>query len=252
MCPMLRHVGRVACGRGFHRADWYGKNCPMPVGQRSAIASTAPAGELASPSATRVQRRRWRDPRLWLGVVLVLGCVVVGARVLAAADDTVAVWVLDADQPAGSDLAESDVHPVDVHFADPADGRRYLPATEPLPPGLHLVREVGAGELLAAAAVSTDPGSVPAQLPLGVSDPGLPADLAPGESVDVWAVPTDDRAGASALALRSVDVLSVASAGAAGPGGDRQVLVSLPRGADVATVLNRLRGSTVVLVRIGG
>jgi hypothetical protein len=42
--------------------------------------------------ALRVRRPGWRDPRLWIGVVLVAGSVVAGARLLAAADDTVQVW----------------------------------------------------------------------------------------------------------------------------------------------------------------
>ena len=34
------------------------------------------------------------DPRLWVGVAIVAVCVVAGARLLAAADDTVAVWAV--------------------------------------------------------------------------------------------------------------------------------------------------------------
>ena len=40
----------------------------------------------------RGHRPAWRDPRLWIGVVLVAASVVAGARLLAAADDTVQVW----------------------------------------------------------------------------------------------------------------------------------------------------------------
>ena len=54
---------------------------------RPGIAEAAPA-----PAVRRLRSSRWRDPRLAVGVVLVAASVVVGARVLAAADDTVAVW----------------------------------------------------------------------------------------------------------------------------------------------------------------
>src|SRR5204862_159603 len=58
--------------------------------------ATAPAGGVAPhghdvPPALRAHRPGWRAPRLWIGIVLVAACVVVGARVLAAADDTVQV-----------------------------------------------------------------------------------------------------------------------------------------------------------------
>ena len=55
----------------------------------------------AVPRATRSRPPGWRNPRLLLGIVLVAGSVVLGARLLAAADDTVAVWAVSADLPDG-------------------------------------------------------------------------------------------------------------------------------------------------------
>ena len=40
-----------------------------------------------APAATRVARPGWRDPRLWIGLLIVAGSVVLGARLLAAVDD---------------------------------------------------------------------------------------------------------------------------------------------------------------------
>ena len=54
-----------------------------------------------SPPAARLGRPRWRDARLLGGLLLVLLSVVLGARVLAAADDTVAVWSVTTDLAAG-------------------------------------------------------------------------------------------------------------------------------------------------------
>src|SRR3954452_22866223 len=48
----------------------------------------APAG----PTPRRVRPPRWLDLRLVLGVLLVLGSVLLGARVVTAADATVPVW----------------------------------------------------------------------------------------------------------------------------------------------------------------
>ncbi len=208
-------------------------------------------GDLASPPASRLRRSRWRDPRLWLGVVLVLASIVVGARVVAAADDTVAVWVLDVEGTAGMDVGADDVRSADVHFSDASDAGRYLVADTSFPSGLRLVHDVAAGELLPVSAVTDAAEDVPAQLPLGVPGSGMPSDLARGDVVDIWAVPT--AAGRhSTLVLGPVPVVAVATAGQGGVGGDRQVVVSLPSDVDLAAVLDRLREASVVLIRVGG
>lgn len=208
-------------------------------------------GDLASPPASRLRRSRWRDPRLWLGVVLVLASIVVGARVLAAADETVAVWVLDVEGTAGMDIGAGEVRPVDVHFGDDSDADGYLVADAAFPSGLHLVHDVAAGELLSVAAVTDSAEDVPAQLPLGVPDSGMPSDLARGDVVDIWAVPTAVGRH-SALVLGSVTVVAVSATGQDGVGGDRQVVVSLPGDVDLAGVLDQLRDASVVLIRVGG
>lgn len=231
----------------------------MSVLHRTARSPTDASGTgagLVSPAAQRLRGSRWRDPRIWLGAALVLASIVVGARVLAAADDTVAIWALRGDLASGITVDSGDVTAVDIHFADASDASRYVSAEEPLPAGLQLVRDVGAGELLALSALSDDATTAPAQLPLAVGPAGMPPDLAAGNRVDLWAVPADDGARTGAQqpvrVLREVTVVSVASAGPAGAGSDRQVLVTLPPDADVADVLASLRSSDVVLIRAGG
>jgi hypothetical protein len=191
---------------------------------------------------------------MWVGVLLVLASLIVGARVLGAADDTVAVWRLDHDASAGSPLTAADVHSTRVHFGDAADGRRYLSAAGSLPSGVRLTRDVGAGELLAVSAVTTSPADVPVQLPLGVSAAGLPAGLAVGDRVDVWAVPSADstrRRAPPVEVLREATVTAVGGAGLGGLGADRQVLVALSAGTDVGRALAALDGASVVLVENG-
>src|SRR6478736_5540715 len=61
----------------------------------------------STPTAVRATRPGWRDPRLWVGVLIVAVSVVAGARVLAAADDTVAVWAVAADAGPGAALTEA-------------------------------------------------------------------------------------------------------------------------------------------------
>jgi len=46
---------------------------------------TQPRTDVAAPHATRSRRPGWRNPRLLLGIVLVAGSVILGARLLATA-----------------------------------------------------------------------------------------------------------------------------------------------------------------------
>lgn len=207
----------------------------------------------SSPPANRARRSRWRDPRLWMGALLVLASVVIGARVLAAADDTVPVWTLDHAVSAGMAITNADVGVTRVHFSTATDQSRYWLADQALPAQAHLTRDVGAGEMLARSAVSTDTSAVPHELPLGVPAAGLPSDIAPGDHVEVWAVPQPDHAKRPPeRVLSDVAVLSVGDVSVTGVGSDRQVVVGLPDGADTSAVLDSLNGSSVVLVRIGG
>ncbi|WP_435768947.1 hypothetical protein [Nocardioides sp. SYSU DS0651] len=143
-------------------------------------------GASVPPPATRVARPGWRDPRLWLGVLLVTASVVTGARLLAAADDTVAVWAVAGDRGSGSTVTQSDLVVRRVRFADDRDLDRYFRADEDVPEGLVLTRAVGAGELLARSAVGSADDARLLQVPLEVDPNRVPPEVATGSVVDVW------------------------------------------------------------------
>ena len=62
------------------------------------------AGE-SSVRADRLRVRPWTDPRLLLGVLLVLGATVLGARLVAMNDDTTTYWSVAHDVRAGERLS---------------------------------------------------------------------------------------------------------------------------------------------------
>jgi hypothetical protein len=192
---------------------------------------------------------------LWLGVVLVLASVLAGAALFSSADDTVAVWAVDSDLRAGMPLTSEDLHVVRVHFADAGSADSYLLSSHTLPGDATVTRDLAAGELLAVGAVR---GSAPQpdQLPLAVAAAGQPAGLSVGDTVDVWSVPSTGAGGPDHGGSRQVlDDVVVTALGERAPGGldsAREVLVALPSDADVADVLDGLRGADVVLVRVGG
>ena len=144
--------------------------------------------------ALRIEKLGWRDPRLWIGVLLITTSVVVGARVLASADDTVAIWSVDGSFAAGSVLTQEDVVARRVRFGDRADEDLYLPAAEPLPEGAVLDRAVGPGELVARTALVPAGASQVVQVPLEVDPNRVPGSVTTGSIVDVYVV---DRGSAS-------------------------------------------------------
>jgi hypothetical protein len=214
--------------------------------------STQPSepGQDLSPPASRAGARRLRDVRLWIGVLLVAVSALVGGRVLAAADDTVEVWTAAHDLPAGAELAAADLVATSVHFADSSAADAYLHAGSSIA-GSQLAQPVGAGQLIPSSAIG-GAGEPASEMPVGVAAADLPPDLAPGDRVDVWAVPSEGRRGAVSQVMRDVHVVDVSDPAIAAAGGDREVLIAVAADADVQAALVQLSDARPVLVRVGG
>jgi hypothetical protein len=223
------------------------------------MTTTAPERTSAAVRpATRSHRPGWRNPRLLLGIVLVAGSVVLGARLLAAADDTVAVWAVSADLPAGASIDEADLERRDVRFPDAATADGYVGADESLPDDATLNREVSAGELLPRAAFAHDSGEDLVEVPVSVVSDDLPATVRQGSVVDVWVTPKVSSVAGSRVKAVPVlsDVVVVAvprtSAGLA-PQTTRQVIVGVPadRAGELGSALGGMADGRVVIARKG-
>ena len=198
------------------------------------------ATDSATP-AQRVRRPGWRDPRLWIGVVLVAGSVVAGARLLAAADDTVQVWAAATDLGAGARLSEEDLVAVRVRFADEDTQAGYYTVDDELPADLQLVHGVGAGELVPRTAVGSAADSGLVEVPIAVEPEQVPSSVEAGSVVDVYVVAAPDPeaevtapepAGGPALAAVTV-VDAPAPEESFGTTGRRQLVLAVPE-ADAA------------------
>lgn len=202
-----------------------------------------------SPDARRIARPRWREPRLWIGLLVVAGSVVVGARIGEQSGRPLGVWQLTRDVPAGGAVDASDLRQVWLPSTSSAAVAAYL-SVAGAAPSLVAQRPLERGELLPRAAVAGHVAAPMLQVPLSVPIGNAPADLGAGDRVDVWAVP-GGAAGPTApttVALRGVAVVSVSTPA----GGDSLlVLVSVPTGAALAPALTSLADGTVVLVRRG-
>jgi hypothetical protein len=214
------------------------------------------------PPALRGQRSGWRDPRLWIGIVLVAASVVVGARVLAAADDTVQVWAAADDLGAGQRVEADDLVATRVRFAD-ADARRgYFTVDDELPADLELTRNVAAGELLPHGAVGTPRETGLVEVPVAVEPELVPPSVEPGDVVDVYVVApltaattdehTEPPPGGPALAGATVvDAPELASS--FGTSGKRQLVLAVPE-ADAPrffALLGRYDAPSLTVVRRG-
>lgn len=210
--------------------------------------------DIDMPPALRTRAPGWRDPRLWIGIALVAVSVVVGARVVGGADETVSMWTLRTDKAPGDVIALDDLVATRVRFADPADADRYFRAGAGLPATRYLVRGVGRGELLPRAGLGTAAQGI---VQVSVALPGqlVPPTVRTGSRVDLWFSPR--REGDSDKARRLVeDVVVVqapsASGQFAGATTDRQVVLSVPdRGEDVADVLSASNSGQLMLVGRG-
>ncbi len=130
----------------------------------------------------------WRDPRLWVGVAIVAVCVVAGSRLLAGADDTVAVWAVTDDMGPGDQVTSDDLVPERVRFADAADLERYFTVDDTLPADLELTRGVGEGELLPRAAIGSAGATDTLQVRIAVDNEQVPSAVGAGSIVHVYLV----------------------------------------------------------------
>lgn len=214
----------------------YGPFVAFTSHARSDVSRGSESTELPSSQASRLPRARWLDARLLVGVLLVVVSMAVGARVVAGADDSVAVWAAGRDLSAGSVLSSDDVVVERVRLLHGESA--YLMASAPVV-GRSVNRPVARGELLAGSALRTRAAD---RLEVSVPIRGghFPADLERNEQVDVYLTPelTSEQKSKGTgcaeprLVLPSVTVAAVRRAdGRLGvsSSGETGIVLSLPR-----------------------
>ena len=192
----------------------------------------------AGPVAARLRRPSWRDPRLAIGVLLVVVSVVLGSWVVTSAQHTTPVYVAVSALLPGQELRTNQVNVAEVRLTEP---EAYLSATEPLPSGLVVVRTVGAGELVPLSALASAAALTERAVGIAVDGP-LAATVQPGSLVDVWFTPDGGTQGPGEPTLLG-EALTVAEVqtggGAFSAVGDTVVHVFVPT-EDLAPLLAAL------------
>lgn len=201
----------------------------LPSASPSAAPSLPASGSsgAASPKPRRLRGPSWLDLRLIGGVLLVLVSVLVGSRVISAADQSVSVWAAASDLSAGTTLRAEDVQAMPVRLFDSSSA--YLQSSADLT-GQVLDRPVRAGELMPASALREQSDRVSIALP--VPSTAVPLDLHRGQLVDVYATgEAADGGGVQTrlvLAAAPVQAVDGGSQGAlSASSGMRQVVVSV-------------------------
>lgn len=143
--------------------------------------------DLPAPTAARLRRPGWRDPRLLAGVALVAAAVALGAWAVRSAQHTVPVYAARHVLVPGDAVGPGDLVVVDVRLPEGA-ASGYASAQDAVPTDLVALRTVGAGELVPSAALG--PAADVALRPVAIPVRTAPSDdVVPGAVVDVWFSP---------------------------------------------------------------
>lgn len=184
-----------------------------------------------------------------------LGATILGARLAAASDDTVAYWSVRSGAVAGDPVTRDSLETTRVRLSS-ASEHSYLRADEELKAPLdELVwaHAVAPGSLVDKHALTRASSAARSQLPLSVAAGAAPADLRKGDVVDVWVGPGpgDEPDRTAQRVLESVRVLQVGDdAEALGGSLAQTVLVGVDDSQLRGTVVSVVAAGHVTLVRV--
>jgi hypothetical protein len=188
---------------------------------------------LPSPS---VSTRRYRDPRLIIGLALVTVSIGAVIGVVALADEGEEVLAAPRLLIEGERIGLADLEPRRVVLG--VEGHGYLTAADVPEAGIVITRTVGGGELVPVSAVGDERGPRSTTVVVTLST-ALGATVRPGDRLDLWAAPAEDagRFGAPAVIASGTQLVrTVAAEGIVASGDAGRVELLVPR-RDVARIL---------------
>lgn len=142
----------------------------------------APAAQ-HEPPVQRFRKPSWRDPRLLIGLLLVLTSIAAVVLVVAGLNRTEPYYVAARDLSVGQRVTAEDVVAADVRLQDAAS--HYVPADRRITVETVVTQRVPRGQLIPSSVLGTadDLERSPVGIPL---ETPVPADAGPGSHVDVW------------------------------------------------------------------
>ena len=221
-------------------------NTPRRCGENLGGSMSLKTAAQAAP-APRLKKPSWKDPRLLLGVLLVLGSVAGVGALVASQDQTTQVLAAAREIPVGTVLEPDDFDVVQVALGG-LEGT-YLPASDPFPEDAVAGSLIRRGELLARADITAATDLDRKPLGLDVQTP-LPSGIRAGDRVDVWASLPDGQNGYGEprrlLTAAEISELSVTESVIAGAAATR--LLVLVEDQDLPALLGALSNQAKIAV----
>src|SRR5699024_7834578 len=168
----------------------------MPVagagpGKGEHVGATAPM--------MRLRRPRWKDPRLIVGIVLVLASVLMGALLVSRLSETTAVLVARSAIVPGEEFDPADLDVVELRLGD--QETLYLGTIEAIPEDAVATSAIQPGEMVPRSAVgqASDVPLRPVVIPV---EETVAESVTPGAGVELWHTrPGDEDAAGTAELL---------------------------------------------------
>lgn len=179
----------------------------------------------ADATGMRLAKPSWKDPRLLIGLLLVLASVASVVALVGNADRSYPMFVARDTLVVGQRLTADSFDTVQVRLGDA--GGKYLGPESELGEHAVAVRMVPKGELVATTSIGSVDALDRKPVSLTVSEP-LPKDVVEGAHVDVWVAMPDERNGFGEpqLMLPGAEVAGLNSSSAGlGSGKNTQLLV---------------------------
>lgn len=177
----------------------------------------------AATGGNRLKAPSWKDPRLMVGVLLVLASVVGVISLVGSADQTTEVYAAKDSIAVGERLTTESVVRAKVRLGETEE--HYITVEAGLPEGLVAVQRIGKSQLVPKESLA----SVDAldRKPVAVTiDEALPPQAVAGTRVDVWVAAPDARNGFSEpqLLLRGAEIAQLTD-GSTALGSSRSTVV---------------------------
>lgn len=177
----------------------------------------------AATTGARLKPPSWKDPRLLVGVLLVLASVVGVISLVASADQTTEVYAARDSIAVGEKLTADNVVRAKVRLGETE--QHYLTVEAGLPDGLVAVQRIGKNQLVPKESLATVDALD--RKPVAVTiDEALPPQAVAGTRVDVWVALPDARNGFSEpkLLLPGAEIAQV-TAGSTALGSSRKTVL---------------------------
>lgn len=171
-------------------------------------------GVNTAADGARLRKPSWKDPRLLIGVLLVLASVAGVVSLVGAADQTTEAYAARQAIAVGEKLTIDKLHRVKVRLGEV--GEHYL-TPESGPDGQSVaVQRIGKDQLVPRGSLGQ--ADTLDRKPVAVTvEESLPAQAVPGSRVDVWVALPDTRNGFNqpALLLPGAEIAQLTAGGTA-------------------------------------